>query len=59
MTDVDTHDGTHQDFGQEVCGVHEQKLSVTMDSKRWPFSMASWGIRHQHTGVLLLEFYEV
>jgi hypothetical protein len=59
MTDVATHDGTHQHFGQEVCGVHEQKLSMKMDSKRWSFSMASWGIRHQHIGVLPLEFYEV
>jgi hypothetical protein len=37
MTDVDTHDGTHQLFGREVCGVHEQKLSVKVDGfSAWP-----------------------
>ena len=30
MIDVDAHDGTHQHFGQEVCGVQEEKLSGKM-----------------------------
>jgi hypothetical protein len=56
---MDAYDGIHQQFGQEVHGVHVQKLSVKMDNKRWSVNTASWGTRHKHIRALPLKFYEV
>ena len=58
-TGVVAHVGIYKHFGQEVCGVYEQKLSLKMDSKRWSVNMASWGTRYKHIRFLPLEFYEV